>query len=660
MLSLLSWPTTNDIRNAGDNATKTPLFANALANSEIDNPLFSVNNNKSYETTDRINTALGINLNPFTWLSLSGRFGYEKYSTDGYLRYHPLSYYVTAATGGLQDNFYRRYTGYNHTITATARKTIGNDFNFRVMGGTMWQDYQTKMNAISGTNLIDSISKGVMYKNGQVVTTANYNQLLGALTDSSVTRVSTRQRLLRNVFGEFNRQILRQFAYFGEFAVNYKNVIFLNYTHRFEQASTLPQKNRNFNYPGGGVSIIVSELLPGIKDQDVINYFKLRGSIARTARLNTPYSTQSVFVNHLASGGGFSYGFVNNNPDLAPEMQQTFEMGMEWRLLRNKINFEATYYNTLNRGQIVESFRLSYGTGFVLNTQNAGSTRNQGIELSFDVTPIRSTDFTYNTRINFNHMWNQLIELPKNVAEYYIADTWVYANARGGLILGNPTTTITGFGYSRNRQGEILISPTTGLPIIENAFKVRGDRNPDFTVGWNNSFSYKDLRLNFLWDLKKGGDIYNGTEQYLTVIGRSKLTADRMTPRVIKGVLSDGLENSETPTKNTISIIPYYNDQYYRTLPEEAFVQKDVNWLRLRDITLSYTIPEKFSRRIRGTKSLGLFLTANDLILITNYAGADPGVNGGTAGGRGVGAFGFDYGTLPPPVSVNFGLRASF
>lgn len=325
MMALLGWPSTNDIRNWGDNATKTPLFSNNTPNQEFDNPLFSVNSNKSYDATDRINTALGINLNPFSWLSLSGRFGYETYSTDGHTRYHPLSYYITQGTGGLQDNYYRRYSGYNHTLTATARKTIGNDFNFRLMAGTMWQDYETRQKAISGTNLVDSIVRGVMYKNGQVVTNNNYDQLLGSPADSNVTRFTTRQRLLRNVFGLYNLSVLRQFAYFGEFAFNYKNVVFLNYTHRFEQASTLPKKNRNYNYPGGGISIIVSELLPGIKDQNVINYFKLRGSIARTARLNTPYSTQSVFVNHLASGGGFSYNFLNNNPDLAPEMQRTFE-----------------------------------------------------------------------------------------------------------------------------------------------------------------------------------------------------------------------------------------------------------------------------------------------------------------------------------------------
>jgi hypothetical protein len=160
-----------------------------------------------------------------------------------------------------------------------------------------------------------------------------------------------------------------------------------------------------------------------------------------------------------------------------------------------------------------------------------------------------------------------------------------------------------------------------------------------------------------LWDLKVGGDIFNGTNAYLTRIGKSKLTEDRYTPRVISGVLNDGLQNSSTPTPNAIAVIPAFNDQYYSTMPEEAFIERDVNWFRLRDVTLNYTFPKTFVKRI---KLLSVFVTGNDLLLLTNYSGADPAVNGNTAGSLGVGAFGFDYGTLPSPLQLNFGIRASF
>jgi TonB-linked SusC/RagA family outer membrane protein len=671
LLSLLIWPSTNDIRNfetsTGD---KLDLLANTSTNGEYDNPLFNAAKNRSYDETDRYTASLGININPFDWLGISGRFGYDTYDMFGYQFYHPQSFYLSAGTGGTLDNYYRKYKGYNHTITATARKKVG-DFNFRLMGGTMWQDYTTEMFAAYGTNIVDSVATssanpliGKMMKNGQLVTDDQLRELLGDYMDSTLTRPGTRLTLLRNKFGLPNLLQLRQLAFFGEAAISFKNYIFFSYTHRFEQASTLPKKNRKYDYPGGSLSIILTDMFPALKKGNALSYWKLRTSRASTARLNSAYSTQSVFVDVLASGGGSAYGFVNNNPDLAPEKQKTFEVGTELRLFRSRLSTDITYYNTFNEGQIIENMRLSYATGFVLNTQNAASTRNKGVEVSLEYNLMKKKDFTWDMRLNFNKMWNRVEKMPANVAEYYIADTWLYGNARGGLVLGGPTTSITSFGYARNKDGKILINPANGLPVGNGIFTIQGDRNPDFTVGWLNNFRWKNWRLSMLWDLKVGGDIFNGTNQFLTRIGRSKRTADREVPRVVDGVLNDGLQNTANPTVNTIVVVPMYSDAYYTSgsMPEEAFIEKDVNWFRLRDLSLNYTFSPNFVNRLgRGSiKNLGAFITVNDLFLLTNYSGADPATNGNTAGSRGVGGFGFDYGTLPTPVSVNFGLRASF
>ncbi|MBK8952984.1 MAG: hypothetical protein IPM85_12595 [Chitinophagaceae bacterium] len=265
--------------------------------------------------------------------------------------------------------------------------------------------------------------------------------------------------------------------------------------------------------------------------------------------------------------------------------------------------------------------RLSYGTGYVLNTQNAASTRNKGVEIAVDYDIVKAKNLTWNMRMNFNKMYNRVIGMPANVAEYYIADTWLFGNARGGLILNGPTTSITAFGYSRNSQGKILINPANGLPVGNGVFTVQGDRNPDFTLGWTNTVRWKNWRVSMLWDLKVGGDIFNGTNMYLTLRGRSKLTQDRFSPRVIEEFLNDGMQNTSTPTVNTIVVVPAYNDSYYQSMPEEAFIEKDVNWFRLRDLTVNYTFNKNF---IKAFKSLSLFATGNDLILLTNYSGADP------------------------------------
>ncbi len=636
LLNLLVWPANNDIRDyETTDGLKKSLF-NANPNSDLDNPFYNVYKNRSSDKTDRFLATFGINIKPTSWLDIAGRFGYDTYQTDGYTRYDSMSVYLVRSLKGQQDNYYRGYDGYNHTITATAKKTIG-DFSTRLLVGNMWQDYETRQFAVLGNNLLSNTR-----------------------TDSNNTDVKTRTRLSNATLnGLPNYSIRRSIAYFGEASVGWKSSIFFTYSHRFEESSIFPKQSRKYNYPAASLSAIVTDIFPSLKSK-ALSFWKLRGSIANTARSSQPYANQSLFNPIFSSGGGFAYAFANNNPLLEPELQETFELGTELRFLNNRLSIDATYYNTKNKKLIVEQFRASYGTGFVLNTLNVGANQNQGVEVSLNLDLVQNEKFSWVSRVNFSKMWNKVLELPANVPEFYQSDTWLYANARGGLVLGGATTTITSYGYKRNNAGVLLISPTTGLPILDNNFRVRGDRNPDFTVGFSNNLKYKNFGLSFLWDLKVGGDIFNATDRYLTGNGRSYRTIDRINARVVNGILEDGLENTPTPTKNTISITPYYNQNYYTTMPEEEFIEKDINWLRLRDISLNYNFSEKLVKNLKIVRSLGAFVTVNDLVLITNYTGADPQVNGNTAGSRGVGAFGFDYGNVGTPVSVNLGIRANF
>jgi hypothetical protein len=193
--------------------------------------------------------------------------------------------------------------------------------------------------------------------------------------------------------------------------------------------------------------------------------------------------------------------------------------------------------------------------------------------------------------------------------------------------------------------------------LVTSGNSLIADRTPKFTLGTLNSFRYKNWNLSFLWDLKIGGDIYNGTDQVLTGLGKSARTADRMTPIIVKGVLNDGLQNSATPTVNTIVIVPYFLSSYYTTLPDEEFIQKKVNWFRLRDITLSYSLPEKMLHSMKSIKGLSFFVTGNDLVLFTNYHGADPAVNSNNPGTGGVGGYGLDLGSAATPLSFSGGIR---
>ncbi len=208
---------------------------------------------------------------------------------------------------------------------------------------------------------------------------------------------------------------------------------------------------------------------------------------------------------------------------------------------------------------------------------------------------------------------------------------------------------------------KLLIDPTTGLPIRSSSFIMPScgpayDRQPDFTIGFTNTLRYKRFTLDFLLDIRKGGDVFNATEHYLTARGLSMRTLDRDQPRIIDGVLRDGRENSANPTVNNIVIVPSLNPSFYTNMSEELFIERDINWLRLRDLQLSYELPNGFLR----SRSASVFVKGTDLFLITNYSGLDPIVNGNSAAVGGSGGVGIDFGNFPMPRGVNVGIRMGF
>ncbi len=688
LLNLYLWPSTIDARDyLLPNGHKRYLIAsndptdnaNLGTTSETDNPFFAVNRNVSRDKTTSYEVNFAINYNPTKWLTVAGRFGYNNYTTEGFQYRDPESASQSSiANKGSLDNYWVKNANYNHTISATGKQTFGK-FNTRLTIGTRWSQSEMQRFGISGT--FDS--------------TRSF--------DSSSTGVTTRTRLSRATLygsGQWNLRNAYQIAAFSEATISYNNVIFLTGSLAFESSSVLPAANRNYNYPGGSLSIIMSDIFPKMKG-DLLSYWKLRASTASTARLPDPYSNQSNFVPTVTSANQgpttgtlipvpLQYAFTNANPNLRPEKQSTYEVGTELRIFHDKVNIDAAYYNTLATDQIAQGFRASYGTGFILNTANNSSVRNQGIEISLGVKLIQKKDFDWNIQFNFNHMWNQVLSIPAPIdiagADYYDASTWLFNNARGGIRPGYSTGTITGYGYRRQditptganglpfNDGAILVSPLTGLPVLDATFRVRGDRTVWFTLGTINKFRYKNWNLSFLWDLRVGGDIFNATNMYLTALGKSAKTADRLTPRIVAGILQNGLENSTTPSVNNILVTPYFNNNYYgsSSMPEEDYMEHNIKALRLRDITISYTLPSKALVRNASHmdspglldyvtfKSVGFFLTCNDLMLFTNYTGADPASNGGNASLRGVGAVGFDYGNIAAPLSFNAGVKVGF
>jgi hypothetical protein len=441
----------------------------------------------------------------------------------------------------------------------------------------------------------------------------------------------------------------------------------VQFNARNDWASTLPLDNRSFAYPGANFALLLSEI-PAIKELSWISLAKIRGAYGVARKDPPPYGVYPALESQLTTGGGYAYGFTGPNPLLKPEKTTSKEAGVEIKLFKNRFGIDATYYKKESVDQIIKDLRLSYGTGFVLSVMNGGSMWNSGVEIQLMGVPVQTATFSWEIDLNYNKMWSKLTYLPTGLTEFYNSDTWIYGNTRNGAIVGQSATTLSGLPYLRNKNGDILINPQTGLPLRNTLWGAIGDRNPDFTMGITNRIIYKNVELSFLLDARRGGDVLNATEHMLVITGLSKRTLDRYTPVVVKGVLQDGFENSTNPTWNNVQIMPGTSGYtYYYTTPnngmmnEEDFVEKDINWLRLKDITLSYAVSKDFlTSKLKVINSLSVYVTCTDLFLLTNYRGLDPVILGNNAAVLGSGSAGMDYGNFPLPRGVNFGIKIGF
>jgi hypothetical protein len=629
LLGLMQWPTTNDVRDYLTTGGTRKTFTTST--SEIENPFFDVNKNKLNDETNRFMGNFNITANFTSWLSLSGRIGYDTYGTDISVLYHPESNRARGV-GGTLDQATDKVRLFTATYFATGKKSFLNNR----LKGTL---------RIGGSNYDNNVS--TLATRGEKFLDPNFN----SMNNTTATTQRSKVTLSR----------LRRVSALGEATLSFDDAIYYTYSGRNDWTSTLPFENNSFYYDAHTLSVVFTEFDKNRSFfKDWLSSGKIRFAASGVGKDAPPFKVKPAYEAQTTTGGGFSYGFTGPNPDLVPEFIKSFEVGTELSFFRDKLVLDFAYYKKTSINQILNNLRGSYGTGFILATMNGGELYNKGIEVSLSAIPVRTQDFRWNTTVNFSRIRSQLVKLSDQIPEFYDSDTWLYSNVRNGIRLGGPLTTFTGQSFQRNNNGDILISPSTGLPLTELLWNVVGDRNPDFLMGFNNSFTYKDLSFSFLLDLRKGGDVYNATESFLYRNGLSAKTLDREQPRVFTGVLKDGLENTANPTRNNIQITPYFNSNFYSAgVADEQFIEKDVNWLRLRDITLSYNFPRRLLGSQKVIKSARLVVTATDLFMSTNYSGGDPGVNGTNGATGGSGGSGFDYGNLPLPRVFNFGINVT-
>jgi ferric enterobactin receptor len=639
LISLLTWPTVNDITKFVDaNGNRAPIRGD-LNGAETDNPFWDVNRNPNFDDNNRLQGNIQVSYNPTKWLNLTALTGLDYYNTSGTIFYHPQSN-VARTIGGLINQFRETQMLVNGAYRATFKQKFGDVLNTLTAAFT-FDTRKLDVTTVKGERLFDPTF--VSINNAEPIT-------VGSLNSAE----------------NFNR-----FGAFLTYSGSYKNWLNFSLSGRMDGSSKLIDplnyniKDALYYYWSAGTSVVFTDLFKNLPS--AITYGKARLNYATTGRdPRAAYVKGNKFSTSNFTGGGFitgtaQGGFFQGNPDLRPEFSQQMETGIELKFFKRRLGFDFAYYDNRTKDQLLP-LRLSYVSGAILKWVNGGTTQNKGFEFQLTGTPIQKTNFNWDVTVNFSRNRNKILEMPVGIPFFYNSDTWQVGDIRGQMVEGGTIYQLAGANYVRNVNGDLVISATTGLPLsnsLTNNPIIIGDRQPDFNIGLINSFNVlKDWNLSFNLDIRKGGDVYNGTEEALYRVGLSPRTADRETPRVVKGVLNDGLQNTNNPTPNNIVITPLFRSDYYSSVISSDFVEKDVNWIRMRDLTLSYNLSKNLLKRQRLIKSASVFVTGTDLFIITNYSGADPSANANNTSARaGVGGVGMDYGTLATPRGINVGMR---
>ena len=442
------------------------------------------------------------------------------------------------------------------------------------------------------------------------------------LSNSIMPTVSTNDRALRQVG-----------SVYGFMDIDYKSMLFLNLTGRFDKSSTMSVKNNTYFYPSASLSVVISQMVTLPK---VISALKIRGAYANVAsdfvnesaqydiyKLLPAYSNYGRWANSMT---GVTYTDVLPNPDLVAERVKTAEIGLETRLFNNRLGFDFAFFRNLEGPRIIE-LATSVTSGVRARQTNGLTLLRKGLELSIDGTLIQQKDFSWNVMVNAstNHAW--------------LHDIDGHQTRSGNVRVGERWDGYYVNDFQRDEKGMPIVG-TNGLPAYNPYVSRIGYSDNKFTASISNSFRYRDFSFSFLVDGRFGGLIKNvqdakqwgsGTHPESANEYRLKDWENRdvkdykgtvMTNglKIVKGQLNtdqDGKIISDTRefAPNDISVLwQNWATNYYQSGPITA---KSRTFVKLREIVFSYNVPANLLKNSRFFRSASVSVVGRNLLYFT-------------------------------------------
>lgn len=524
------------------------------------NPWFGAKYFKNKNDTDIINSQAGLQYVFNDKLSARGKVSLvQNHNMQEILS--PKSYFNYSAPreGGYQKNDYKQ-VDLNYDVLVTYKEKFGENIDITANIGGSGFYTKTKVENASTDGL--TIPEVYTLENS-IGDVKEYNYLT--------------EKLIYSTYASLD--------------VGLYKALFLNLSGRNDWSSTLPKQNRSYFYPSASLSAVLSKF---INLPESVDLLKLSASWAKVSYDFEPYSIRNYYLNNGGTtfNGLPMYYFpstLNFENSISPEQTRSYELGLTVGMFKNRLTFEATYFNTKDYDNILQ-FPVAESSGYVNEYVNGNDYTNKGLELTLGLTPFKNGDFQWRTLINWSTFEQKLTSIYK--------DESTYKNIK----LNERTDSYYDYTWEKTPDGQLILDATTGMPTRANNPTNLGHLNPDWTFGFTNNLKYKNLSLSVGIDGSFGGVMRSQVSEKMWWGGKHPLSTDYRDAEyanpgtyyfVPKGVNYNPTTNSYVQHTNEISFQDWAQNYPYRARVTEEeggdFANVfDRSFVKLRSVILGY------------------------------------------------------------------------
>ena len=391
--------------------------------------------------------------------------------------------------------------------------------------------------------------------------------------------------------------------------LSYKDFLTLSTTGRYDAYSTLyyssiPKNKRDIFTPSVAAGLVFSQLV----HVPSLDFGKLRLSYAQTSgEPGNPYQTATYYsvgssINGTPTG---SYSGTLPNLFLKPFTVTEWEVGTELKFLQSRLGFDIAYYNRKTKNEIMNG-SLGWETGYSSYVVANGSVQNKGLEILVTGKPVATRNFEWNISVNATSVSNKILKTDLNGNTLGLG-TYRPLNANIAYVEGMSGPQIMANDYQYDSKGNIVVD-ASGLPLAASARTPQGGVLPTFYGGVKNDFSYKNFNLSVLIDYNYGNKILSATKFYAVYRGLDKSTL----PGRETGISVTGVDGTGAPVTTNVSAQAYY--QRLAAISKTDVLNGD--FIKLRQVSLGYSIPEKAFDKVPVIRSIQFSLVARNLLII--------------------------------------------